>query len=171
MAQHISALPSQTVKNDSLETLFEEAIHFSKNGVVFLQEDFRAHTGNKPDYLVADKSDDLFGIENRELRNSEDTKATNERGISLSDLCKTHDFLIANGGKMGDIFGKYTSFHWNGCRVVDYVLSSFPNFDRINKFEVGNFSPWLSDHCPLCKIRAVRTIRRCSPSFYLELFK
>ena len=98
------------------------------------------------------KSDDLFGIENREqplLRNSEDTKAINERGNTLLDLCKTHDFLIANCRKMGDIFGKYTSFHWNGCRVVDYVLSSFSHFDRIKKFEVGNFSPWLSDHCPL----------------------
>ena len=144
--------PTQTDKNDSLETFFEEASHFNESGVVFLQGDFNAHTGNSPDYIVADKCDDFFGIENMEqpiLRNSEDNKAINERGNFLLDLCKTHDFLIVNGRKMGDIFGKYTSFQWNGCRVVDYVLSSRSYFDRIREFEVGNFYPWLSDHCPL----------------------
>ena len=56
--------PTQTDKNDSLETFFEAASHFNESGVVFLQRDFNAHTGNSPDYIVADKCDDFFGIEN-----------------------------------------------------------------------------------------------------------
>ena len=59
------------------------------------------------------------------------------------------DTLIVNGRKTGDIFGKYTSLQWNGCRVVDYLLASSPYFDKITKFQVGDFYPWLSDHFPL----------------------
>ena len=49
----------------------------------------------------------------------------------------------------GDIFGKYTSFHWNGSRVVDYVLSESSQLQNIPDFKVGSFRPWLSEHCPL----------------------
>ena len=139
-------------RNDSLIEIFDEATNFKAKGIVLLQGDFNAHTSNKADFLVPDKTDEIFGIENCKkplLRNSEDRKSLNKRGSCLLDLCKSHDFLIANGRKPGDIFGKYTSFQWNGCRVVDYLLSTYSNFEQITKFQVGDFCPWLSDHCPL----------------------
>ena len=94
----------------------------------------------------------MFGIEicgQPLLRNSEVRKPLNKSGSCLLDLCKSHDFLIVNGRKAGDIFGKYTSFQWNGCRVVDYLLATSVDFDKITKFKVGEFYPWLSDHCPI----------------------
>ena len=112
---------------------------------------FNARTANTPDFLKMDKMDDIFHIENQvapPLRNSEDKKIC-ERGLNMVDLCKSLDFLIINGRKAGDIFGKYTSFQWNGKSVVDYVLSSWNFMDRLAYFEVGGYTPWLSDHCPL----------------------
>ena len=83
-------------------------------------------------------------------RNSEDKKTLNHRGLCLLDLCKSRDFLIANGRVTGDVFGKYTSFQWNGSCVVDYLISMSSILEqKIMKFHVGDFYPWLSDHCPL----------------------
>ena len=93
----------------------------------------------------------MFGISNQEKplpRNSEDRK-TFPRGDSLLNLCKSLDFLIVNGRKSGDIFGKFTSSQWNDSSVVDYVITSMASFDRISSMEVNNFYPWLSDHCAL----------------------
>ena len=110
-----------------------------------------ARTNSLPDYIERDKSDDMFGITNQEKplpRNSEDRK-TCPSDDSILDLCKSLYFLIVNGRKSGDIFGKFTSFHWNGSSVVDYVITSMASFDRIRSMEVDNFYPWLSDHCAL----------------------
>lgn len=134
----------------SLEKFLEEAKSFSEKGVVFIQGDFNARTGTEPDFIEYDKSDDSFYILNLEkplVRNSEDRKLC-ERGTKLLDLCKSMDFLIVNGRKTGDIFGKYTSIHWNGSSIVDYVITPALSFDRVMKFQVGKFYPWFSDHCP-----------------------
>ena len=61
-------------------------------------------------------------------------------------MCKSLDFLIVNGRKSGDIFGKFTSFQWNGSSTVDYVITSMASFDGINSMEVDSFYPW---HCAL----------------------
>ena len=129
----------------------EEAESFSEKGVVFIQGDLNARTGTEPDYIEHDKSDDIFNIQNLEKplsRNSDDKKLC-ERGTKLLDLCKYMDFLIVNGRKTEDIFGKYTSIQWNGSSVVDYVITPASSFDRIMKFQVGKYYPWFSDHCPL----------------------
>jgi hypothetical protein len=110
-------------KQTSLERFFEEATQFSKKGEVILQGDINARTGDLPDFLTKDKFDDLFGIENDEKnppRNSEDKK-TCKRGSLLLDLCRSGDYRIANGRKVGDLSGKFTSIQWNGSAVVDYV--------------------------------------------------
>ena len=79
-------------------------------------------------------------------RNSEDKKE-NPRGKELLDICKINDLIVVNGRKAGDIFGKYTCHNWNGSSVVDYLLCPTSFFGRINKFLVGEYIPWLSDHC------------------------
>ena len=33
--------------------------------------------------------------------------------------------------------------------VVDYVITSSKIFSKITHFKVGDYSPWVSDHCPL----------------------
>jgi hypothetical protein len=138
-------------KHTSLERFFEEATQFSMKGEVILQGDINARTGDLPDFLTKDKFDDYFGIVNNEKnppRNSEDKKVC-ERGSLLLDLCRSGDYRIANGRKLGDLSGKFTSMQWNGSAVVDYVITQAANFSRVVEFKVGHFFPCLSDHCPL----------------------
>ena len=76
-----------------------------------MQGDLNVRTSTLPDYIIKDKTDENFCIENHETplsRNSEDTN-TCARGSSLLDACKSLDLLIVNGRKVGDIFGNYTS--------------------------------------------------------------
>ena len=54
-----------------------------------------------------------------------------------------------NGKKTGDPWGKITSYQWNGRAVVDYVIVSCELFKTVTSFMVGDYSPWVSDHCPL----------------------
>ena len=137
---YISPEKSKDDKNGSLVEIFDEAVSFKEKGIVLIQGDFNAHTGNKADYLASDKSDEMFGIVNGKrtlTRNSEDKKPVNKRGTCLLDLCKSHDVLIVNGRVTGDVFGKYTSFQWNGSRVVDYLLSmsSYLEESRSSRWE------------------------------------
>ena len=114
-------------------------------------EMLNARTSNNSDYIENDKFDEAFGIENNEKlpsRNSEDPQSC-PRGSCLLDMCKSMDYLILNGRKTGDIFGKFTSFQWNGNSVVDYVITQASFFDNISTLQVGQFIPWLSDHCNL----------------------
>ena len=138
-------------KHACLEKFFEEAAQFSSKGEVILQGDINARTGTLPDFLTKDKYDEFFGIENHDKnppRNSEDRKVC-ERGSLLLDLCRSGDYRIANGRKLGDLTGKFTSMQWNGSAVVDYVITQASNFSRVVELKVGKFFPCLSDHCPL----------------------
>ena len=47
--------------------------------------------------------------------------------------------MIINGRKTGDLFGKNTSYQWNGKAVVDYTIASMEIFDDITFFKVGNY--------------------------------
>ena len=114
-----------------------------------IQGDLNCRTGDDSDYVEGDKSDDYFGIENfsnQNKRNSED-KTKNARGIELLDVCKLNDLFILNGRTTGDVFGKYTNHNWNGSSVVDYFLAPNYFFDKVSNFTVGDYVPWLSDHC------------------------
>ena len=141
----------EDLKHNSLETFFGEAVDFMGKGDVILQGDFNARSGNENDYLPNDKYDGIFGIENHEdppHRNSEDRKIC-ERGSLLIDLCRSYDFRIANGRTLGDIFGKFTSMQWNGSAVVDYVITPAFSLQKIVELKIGEYYPWLSDHCPI----------------------
>ena len=54
-----------------------------------------------------------------------------------------------NGRTIGDPFGDFTSFQANGNSVVDYLVTSESLINKIATFSVGEFIPWLSDHCPI----------------------
>ena len=57
------------------------------------------------------------------------------------NLCKLLDFRVVNGRMLGDIFGKSTSFQWNGSAVVDYVLTKASNFTWVVEFKVDKSRP------------------------------
>ena len=141
---------NQKNKNDiSLFNILNEEVNkFKCKGSIFIMGDFNGRTAMQSDFIQGDKFDDNSEIPLKEPlpRNSEDRKS-NARGLDLLDFCKAEDFLIVNGRKSGDIFGKMTSHQYNGSSVVDYLISS--NIDQVSDFAVGDFIPWLSDHCPI----------------------
>ena len=103
------------------------------------------------DTIQPDKSDENFHIVNNDTppnRNSMH-KSVNKRGLELLDMCKSLGLYILNGRKIGDPFGAFTSFQTNGNSVVDYLITSDALADEIIKLKIGEFIPWLSDHCPL----------------------
>ena len=136
-------------KYDFFSAVNDEVTNFMRKGVVLVQGDFNSRTGKENDFVGYDKTDEDLGLDNFDnqlSRNSED-KNTNSRGKDLLDICKLNDLLILNGRVTGDVFGAFTSHNWNGSSVVDYCIASNEICDRISKFSVGDFIPWLSDHC------------------------
>ena len=130
-----------------------------------MQGDLNARTGVERDFIESDKFD-ASGVENfskYSCRNSEDKKV-NKRGKDLLDLCKVNDLLITNGRKIGDLFGKFTSHQWNGSALNDYLLT--PNYfmDKIVSFAVGDYVPWLSDHCPIFSSIMLKNLKTCEKS-------
>ncbi len=120
-------------------------------GSVLICGDFNARTGNENDTISPDKFDEEFHIINNNpppRRNSQD-KTLNGRGKDLIDMCKSLELYIVNGRKLGDPFGKFTCFQWNGNSVVDYLLTSESLFKQLSSFKIGDFLPNLSDHSPL----------------------
>ncbi len=115
-----------------------------------IQGDLNAKTCTLEDTISPDKTDELFelNIDQPPQKRNSQYSAVNPRGNELLDMCKSLDLNIANGRKTGDPFGNYTCFKWNGSSVVDYLVSSSPIFKSIPLFKVGDFMPWLSDHCP-----------------------
>ena len=145
--------PQRTNNKDSqqMSNLTENILFLKSKGHIIINGDLNARTGNLPDTILSDKYDEDFNIcvnDNTLNRISQDKKV-NQRGNELLDLCKSLDLNILNGRKTGDPFGKYTCFNWNGSSVVDYLLTSDSLFSQMSSFKVGDFLPWLSDHCPL----------------------
>ena len=146
-------LPPHKNKGDSSKKildLFEEIVSFQKKGEVIVQGDFNARTGICNDRIIPDKFDTILmnnGSIDVPNRNSQDKVPADHRGKELIELCKSLEMVILNGRKIGDLFGKFTSLQWNGNSVVDYVLASQSLYSSISYFKIGNFIPWLSDHC------------------------
>ena len=61
-----SSPSNKTNKNDSLEKFFEEVQVFQEKGIVFVQGDLNARISTLPDYIIKDKTDEDFCIENHE---------------------------------------------------------------------------------------------------------
>ena len=150
--------PEQANKNSQqIPNLIDNILCLGNKGHIILNGDFNARTGNLHDTIPPDKYEE-FNIPTgnyRPNRNSQDKK-TNTRGNEILDLCKSFDINIINGRKTGDPFGKYTCFNWNGSSVVDYLLTSDSIFNQISSFKVGEFTPWLSDHCPIYSTLEIR---------------
>ena len=103
------------------------------------------------DTIVPDKYDEHLGISFTAIppRNSEDTGEINIRGAELLNMCKALNMTILNGRKSGDLFGKYTSIHWNGKAAVDFGIVPVDSYEAVTSFSVRNYAPFVSDHCPI----------------------
>ena len=162
---YVSPGNRRNAHKDFYASISEEIENFKQKGIVVVQGDLNARVGRQPDFIEFDKHLDVGGIVpgsvgedsvdtmggdlgDQPPRNSEDG-TVNSRGRDLLDLCKVNDLLIVNGRTAGDIFGKFTSHQYNGSAVNDYLLVPVRFFRRVSKFVVGDYAPWLSDHCPI----------------------
>ena len=144
--------PSHAKNTDrKIARLAEDVVSLQERGDVMLLGDLNARTGNLEDTITPDESDELFELylEHPPLKRNSQDSTVNSRGNELLDMCKSFDLNIINGRKTGDLFGNYTCFKWSGSSVVDYLVVSSSVSRGIPLFRVGEFLPWLSDHCPL----------------------
>lgn len=144
--------------NNPYEEL-EESIHkYYPSGEIALLGDFNARTGESPDmvpdqYLNEDEGNHLHMPLFREAyndvseRNSRDKKMS-PYGRKLLELCQSMQLTILNGRTVGDHFGEFTSYQYNGCSVVDYVLSNPDFMGNVSYFYVHPLNG-LSDHAML----------------------
>ena len=138
-------------------SLLENIQYYNQHGDVLLQGDFNAYTNVFPDYIISDKNqypetDDHYLADSAIPRNNMDNKRTNKSGKSLLNICKETGLKLVNGRSMGDIFGNFTCFTYNGCSLVDYAVASAEMFNKIAQFRVHALTS-LSDHCAIsCSI-------------------
>ena len=136
------------------DTVNTEVEKLSNGNNTYIFGDFNARTKTVCENIVHDKSDETLGIRGEietipASRNSEDLKLVNKRGHDFLDVCRVNDLTIANGRVVGDAYGKYTCHQKKGSSVVDYLIAPCKAIKNINEFKVGEFTPMLSDHCPI----------------------
>lgn len=137
----------------------------SDNSNIILFGDFNSRTSNLPDYVQVDRYiSDMHGLQelheenintlnNFEMynvpldRNTAD-KNTNTYGYNMLEFCKNNNLFILNG-RIGTDYNSPKQT----CKeksTVDYFLSSSNNFDKIEDFQIHDFSSLFSDaHCPI----------------------
>ena len=145
-------------ENSSMQSTFFDTVNkeiqlYSNTHNTYIFGDFNARIQTLCENMPADKFDEQVGIcgEMESIpppRNSEDLKS-NTRGKEFLDLCKINNLCIANGRALGDLFGKYTCHQKRGSSVVDYLISPYRALRNIKNFSVGEYNPYLSDHCPV----------------------
>ena len=135
----------------------EIELYSNKKGNTFIFEDFNARIKIEQESLIQDKFDDLFCIDTEIQiepisRNSENMKLINNRVKEFLDICGINNLIVVTGRNVGDIYGKYTCHQRNGSSVVDYLITTHSSFNEISQFNVDDFCPMLSDHCPISAI-------------------
>ena len=83
--------------------------------------------------------------------------------MDLIDMCVSLDLTILNGRSVGDPFGEFTSIQPKGNNVVDYLITSDSLTKDISIFKVGEFIPWLSDHCPIFYVLEINAALEAPP--------
>ena len=136
------------------EKVDDEIERFNRVRNTYIFGDFNARTKTVCENIAQDKMDETMGIQTSieftpPSRNSQDLKLINKRGQNFLDLCRTYDLTIANGRIIGDLHGKYTCHQKRGSSVVDYLVAPYRDLNNIQHFKIGEYTPLLSDHCPI----------------------
>lgn len=136
---------------DVLENIENDIIKYRNEGSILLCGDFNARTSDLRDHVADDDTANLPLFDSYIPdscigdRNNQD-KAVCERGKQLIDICISYKLRLANGRTLGDNFGKFTCYKYNGNSVVDYFIYSEDLIEDILSFKVSDVIPRLSDH-------------------------
>ena len=164
---YIAPEGSPTYENfdsDLFENIESDIRYFqSLSGKVFVLGDFNARTAGKTDYIDHDQR--LIDCEEIDspvacsIPRAHCDRGSNRFGDCLLEMCKAVNLQILNGrvGKDYNI-GNFTCYTHNGESTVDYLLTSFQNFDCIFDFTVHAFNIY-SNHAPLSFTLKVNSVK------------
>ena len=116
--------------------------------------DLNAHINqDEQDYIVNDSDHVLefflplnYVSENiHKFRNTELHQNTNEYGKNIVDLCNDAQLRILNSRTIG----KTTYHNYIGASIDDYCTCNSNFLQNLVSFNVGEFNPILSHHCPI----------------------
>ena len=142
-----------------IESIFLE---YCNKGSVFVCGDFNSRTGLINDILPSDNLDRYIDVmwhdevPNIPTRCSLDTIA-NRFGKLLIQLCYNTGLTICNGRLGNDRDGKFTFCSPNGRSLIDYMLASPNDYDKISNFGILNINEF-SDLSPLVFEVGIKTV-------------
>lgn len=124
----------------------------SSKGKIFITGDMNGRTSDYSDILQFDRyieNNDLFqDMSHIPLRTNKD-RILDQHGRKLLELCKSTNFIIANGRLCDDLsVGEYTFCSTQGMSTVDYVLLESTDLYSLSNFQVLPLNEF-SDHAPL----------------------
>ena len=146
------------LNNDIFDNIEKSISEFSKRGEVMIMGDLNAHINeNDLDFIMHDTNDkfdnflpDDYVVDNVcSRRNTCIPQKTNAYGRNILDICINAQLRILNGRTLGDTNGKMTLFNVQGMAIDDYCICSANVLSSVMSFVVDEFSPTLSDHCPI----------------------
>ena len=125
---------------------------YSSRGKNFVTGDMNGRTSEFSDILSFDRyieNNDLFlDMSHVPPRKNKD-KILDQHGRRLLDLCKSTNFVIADGRIGDDSFvGEYTFCSKNGMSTVDYVLIESTDLHSLSNFQILPLNEF-SDHAAL----------------------
>lgn len=85
----------------------------------------------------------------QKLCNTELYLKTNEYGKYVIELCTEAQLRILNGRTIGDSVCRITYHNYIGASIDDYCICNSSFLQNIVSFNVGDFEPTFSDHCPI----------------------
>jgi exonuclease III len=135
---------------DSLEQDIE---HFSNKSEIIICGDFNARSGRLIDYIQMDNNHNYYNLPNNYVYDNCYKRCSmdlivQKNGRRLVNMCTDNQLYILNGRMLGDLQGKCTCFHPQGCSVVDYIICSQALMKNVKYMKVKELMEH-SDHCPV----------------------
>jgi exonuclease III len=136
----------------------DDVTKYNANGDILIMGDLNTHINcNERDFIKNDLDDVLdsflpvnYIADNvHMLCNTRVHQNTNCYGKCVLELCNDSQLRILNGRTLVDTAGKATFFSQNGVSIDDYCICSSSFLSNIVNFQVDEFIPNVSDHCPI----------------------
>ena len=134
--------PIYTEEDNGITILNErisEVILQYPNAELFLAGDLNARISTMQDFIPEDDLEFVFGdtdypTDPFDMQRRSKDETYNRFGISLLDLCCTHNIHVLNGRLFDDKNGEITCVANGGSSVVDYILASTTLFESFQQF-------------------------------------